>query len=164
MAISDRVVVMRNGVIEQDDAPPAIYARPKTEFVARFMGRANILSAPVIRREGNEVGLLIAGETVAAPLGAGDHRPGDTVRCVLRPEHARVDEGGAPLTVRRVVYQGSYVEYLVDIDGQEFTVLDNLYHRNGIAAVGETVHVSLAGAPLWVIGPAAAEAQANEAA
>ena len=164
MAISDRVVVMRNGVIEQDDAPPAIYARPKTEFVARFMGRANILSAPVVRRESGEVGLAIAGETIAAPLSGGDYRPGDRVRCVLRPEHARLEASGAPLTVRRVVYQGSHVEYLVVIDGQDCTVLDNLYHRNGIAAVGETIHVSLAGAPLWIIGPASDEAQADKAA
>jgi ABC-type Fe3+/spermidine/putrescine transport system ATPase subunit len=56
LAISDRVVVMNEGRIEQDGAPPDIYARPATEFVARFMGIPNIL--PMEHGERGAVRLL----------------------------------------------------------------------------------------------------------
>ena len=50
-AISDRVAVMNKGVIEQYDTPENIYARPKTEFVARFIGFENFI--PMKHKEGN---------------------------------------------------------------------------------------------------------------
>ena len=50
-AISDRVAVMNKGIIEQYDTPENIYARPKTEFVARFIGFENFI--PMKHQEGN---------------------------------------------------------------------------------------------------------------
>jgi len=44
MAISDRICVMHEGVIEQQGAPEAVYKRPETEFVARFIGHYNVLT------------------------------------------------------------------------------------------------------------------------
>jgi ABC-type Fe3+/spermidine/putrescine transport system ATPase subunit len=164
MAISDRVVVMRNGMIEQDDAPPVIYARPKTEFVARFMGCANILSAPVVRREGNEVGPAIAGETVAAPLGGGDYHPGDTVRCVLRPEHARLDASGSrsrsgASSIRAATSNISSISTGRNAPSWTISI-------TGAASWpwAERSTSRSRGAPLWIIGPASDEAQSDKAA
>src|SRR5262249_21182708 len=52
MVTSDRIVVMNKGRIEQIDAPQALYARPKSRFVAGFIGRTNFLEG---KRQGNEV-------------------------------------------------------------------------------------------------------------
>jgi iron(III) transport system ATP-binding protein len=53
MVTSDRIVVMNKGRIEQVDAPHKLYARPKSRFVAGFIGRTNFLEG---NRQGNEVG------------------------------------------------------------------------------------------------------------
>jgi iron(III) transport system ATP-binding protein len=85
MAISDRIAVMDRGSIVQEGTAQALYYRPATEFVARFIGRTNLLTGRVlsvsddraeIEVEGQRVGWL--GKTVAAP--------GDLLRLVVRPE------------------------------------------------------------------------------
>ena len=52
LALGDRVGVMREGELEQVDRPQDLYARPKTLFVAQFLGRANLWPARVLRKEG----------------------------------------------------------------------------------------------------------------
>jgi iron(III) transport system ATP-binding protein len=68
LAISDRVVVMNEGRIEQDGTPAEIYAQPATEFVARFMGIPNIL--PVEHAERGGVRLLGRAWSAVAPADA----------------------------------------------------------------------------------------------
>ena len=105
MAISDRVVVMRGGVIEQDDSPLNVYSRPGTGFVAEFMGKANILAGKVEAVDEATVRVRIT-STVAftLPPGSRAFKVGEAVRCVVRPEHIRVDaDGTMEAKVRRVV-------------------------------------------------------------
>ncbi|MGB3815111.1 MAG: ABC transporter ATP-binding protein [Shinella sp.] len=153
MAISDRVVVMRGGVIEQNDTPLNVYARPGTGFVAEFMGKANILRGRVETVDETTVSVRIS-TTVSLTLARGVRafRPGEAVRCVVRPEHIRVDpEGTMQATVRRVVFQGAYVEYLTEIDGQECVFLDSTYYRTGVAEVGQTLRLSIDSRPVWIL-------------
>ena len=79
MAISDRIAVMERGVVVQDGTAFDLYYRPRTEFVARFIGRTNLLPARVVSTAEVEVeGLRIA-------LATG--RPvGDMLQLVVRPE------------------------------------------------------------------------------
>ncbi|TIO00648.1 MAG: polyamine ABC transporter ATP-binding protein, partial [Mesorhizobium sp.] len=51
LTLSDRIVVMRAGEIEQTDTPEALYDRPRTRFVANFLGEANILENPGFKVE-----------------------------------------------------------------------------------------------------------------
>nr|WP_312841750.1 ABC transporter ATP-binding protein [Sinorhizobium psoraleae] len=51
LTLSDRIVVMRDGRIEQIDSPEALYDRPATRFVANFLGEANILETPGFKVE-----------------------------------------------------------------------------------------------------------------
>ncbi|NRP20331.1 Spermidine/putrescine import ATP-binding protein PotA [Ensifer adhaerens] len=153
MAISDRVVVMRNGVIEQDDTPLNVYSRPGTGFVAEFMGKANILNGRIEAVDQSTVSIRIA-STVAftLPRGSRAFRPGEEVRCVVRPEHIRVDaEGAMQAKVRRVVFQGAYVEYLTDLEGQECVFLDSNYYRTGVAEVGQMLRLSVDSQPVWIL-------------
>jgi len=152
MAISDRVVVMRDGVIEQDDSPANIYARPKTAFVAEFMGRANILKARIERVEGKEARAMIGGAPIVLPLDDVMVSVGEEIDCVIRPEQVSIDSNGAiEAKITRVVYQGGYVEYGVNIDGQAFNVVDYRHHLNRIASVGDSLCVSFGNTKPWPI-------------
>ncbi len=55
MAISDRIAVMNVGTVEQVGTPREIYEKPKTEFVASFMGKTNVIPAKVVERHGDKV-------------------------------------------------------------------------------------------------------------
>jgi iron(III) transport system ATP-binding protein len=148
MAISDRVVVMRGGVIEQDDSPLNVYSRPGTGFVAEFMGKANILNGKVEAVDDTTVRVRIA----STARGDRAFKVGEAVRCVVRPEHIRVDPAGTmEAKVRRVVFQGAYVEYLTDLEGQECVFLDTDYYKSGVAEVGQTLKLSIDSRPVWIL-------------
>ena len=152
MAISDRVVVMRNGVIEQDDTPRNVYSRPGTGFVAEFMGKANILEGEVGEVGESSVRTRIAGVDFDLPRGPHPLRPGQRVRCVVRPEYLRIDPAGTlAATVRRVVFQGGHVEYVTEIGGQECTITDAQYFHTGVAQQGQTLRVALDTRPVWML-------------
>jgi len=79
MAISDRIAVMEGGQLVQDGSAQDLYFRPKTEFVARFIGRTNLLRALVV----SETEVELEGFKVVLASG----RPvGSTVTLVVRPE------------------------------------------------------------------------------
>jgi ABC-type Fe3+/spermidine/putrescine transport system ATPase subunit len=88
-AIGDRAVVMNAGRMEQIGPPEAIYRRPATPFVARFLGLTNLAEGTVVGR-----GRVASawGEIVAE---AGDYRPGDRVSVLIRPEAASIVDGNA---------------------------------------------------------------------
>ncbi|MBC8716381.1 ABC transporter ATP-binding protein [Ochrobactrum sp. Marseille-Q0166] len=154
MAISDRVIVMNGGVIEQDDAPTNIYARPATAFVAEFMGKANILKAAVETTEEDRPGVRIGGAMLQLDWPGHTLRAGETIDCVIRPEQISIDPTGPVETsVERVVYQGAYVEYGVSIDGQPCNVIDYRYHANGIRSPGETLRLGFGASTPWPLGP-----------
>jgi ABC-type Fe3+/spermidine/putrescine transport system ATPase subunit len=87
-AIADWLVLMNDGLIEQQGPPEMVYRRPATRFAARFLGLSNLVDARVLGRE--EDALLF--ETPIGRLrGDGtilDAQPGDTVTLVIRPEAA----------------------------------------------------------------------------
>ena len=84
LAISDRIAVMRGGVLEQIGRPAEIYRRPATAFVAEFMGITNLLRGTVVRRDGSGVEVLV-GE-VGFRLAGIDAETGAALTFSLRPE------------------------------------------------------------------------------
>jgi ABC-type Fe3+/spermidine/putrescine transport system ATPase subunit len=85
-AIADWLVLMNNGLIEQQGPPEAVYRQPATRFAARFLGLSNLIDGRVLAREQHE--LLI--ETPLGQLRAtGEARLGEAVTLVVRPEAAR---------------------------------------------------------------------------
>lgn len=133
--MSDRIAVMRNGRIEQLGPPEELYERPRTEFVAGFLGVSNLLDAEVAGRGDPFAELRLSdGTTVRAPMGG---RNGTTqVRVGVRPEKLRVlpleGDGSGSSTdganaVEGVVLDASYIgvstQYLVETrDGHRLTV------------------------------------------
>lgn len=116
-AISDRVAVMNAGQIEQIDPPEVLYQRPRTPFVARFLGFHNVL---VGQRKG-EVVQTAVGELHPAVMPA---ELSDKVNVLILPDAAEVAEitqAGANKLSGRVVtisFRGRYYQLLVDIHGE----------------------------------------------
>lgn len=135
MAISDRIAVMERGVVVQDGTAFDLYYRPRTEFVARFIGRTNLLAARVVSAAEVEVeGLRIA-------LATG--RPaGDTLRLVVRPEMIDVSptpSGEATITQR--TFLGEKTDYLVALGGTTLQVSATDHYRRPPMEPGQPVAV-----------------------
>lgn len=118
LMMSDRVAVMNGGRVEQLGTPAEIYHRPRTLFVARFIGDTNILTGRVVRVEGGcalvELDGLCAG--LLASAGEVQAAPGMSVSLTIRPENVRLKApggGGPRATVEEAVYAGSHIRYLL---------------------------------------------------
>jgi spermidine/putrescine ABC transporter ATP-binding subunit len=120
LAMSDRIAVLNHGAIEQVGAPREIYTRPRSVFVAGFLGANNMLPGRVtaVGPEGTTVSVL--GATLAAPAHDGV-APGDVATVMVRPEsiQLRAPEAGLGADrlegiVRATIYQGSRELVLVD--------------------------------------------------
>jgi iron(III) transport system ATP-binding protein len=151
MALSDRVVIMNEGRIEQIGTPEEIYRRPASRFVADFIGRANFVEAKVEAVQARAVTVTMFGQTVTLPVEF-DPKPGDSVVAVIRPEALTLSNDPAlpQATVDQVMYLGSSVDYVVEANGQPFTVVDadprfgHVFKEGqtvGISFVPETVHL-----------------------
>ncbi|MEV4781499.1 ABC transporter ATP-binding protein [Burkholderia sp. LMU1-1-1.1] len=81
MAISDRILLLNNGKIEQQGTPQSMYETPETLFTAEFMGSNNRLPAKVVQRDGALVRLDVNGATVTGTArGAGGGEPSTIIR------------------------------------------------------------------------------------
>jgi spermidine/putrescine transport system ATP-binding protein len=142
LAMSDRIVVMNRGRIEQEGSAEDIFERPRTRFVASFMGARNILDVEITDRDPTAVRVRVGSRTLTLP----ERVPADvrTGALVIRPEKVRLDvEDGWPGTVNGRVYKGSMMSYEVQLDdGPGITAdvaHDDVAHRHEI---GEAVRVS----------------------
>ena len=120
LTLSDRVAVMRGGVIEQIGAPREIYDRPVSEFVAGFLGASNFLGGRVMAREAEIAVVETAGGHVRVLAPATTAPVGAKVRLAVRPERVRMSgPGGEGLrgTVRSIVYRGPVTHYYMDSAG-----------------------------------------------
>jgi iron(III) transport system ATP-binding protein len=130
LAISDRIVVMRDGIIEQVGTPAEIYDRPRNTFVADFVGSANLIRGrhrPDLGGDGLVV-LETPGGAIVHGVSAG-RRPGAealmavrTVRLLLDRERPAARVNVWPARVRRRVFQGDFTQYHLDWDGRTLTV------------------------------------------
>ncbi|MBC5783067.1 ABC transporter ATP-binding protein [Ramlibacter sp. USB13] len=120
MTTADLIVVMNNGVIEQAGSPEDVYQRPKTEFVARFIGGTNILRGKWDGQDGvaSANGLFLrcgSGEFAKDGDTAVSLRHHDVHLSATKPAETNCVQG----TVTRQIYLGSHRDYLVTLpDGE----------------------------------------------
>jgi spermidine/putrescine transport system ATP-binding protein/putrescine transport system ATP-binding protein len=120
MSLADRIAVLNHGRVEQVDTPVALYQRPRTRFVADFVG-ANNLFAGTLRDDGVEVaglGLL----PCKVPPGLTPDRP---VELAVRPENVRLAAGGLRGTVLDISFYGGTSRIAVEVAGREQPVVVN---------------------------------------
>ncbi len=116
LSMADRMAVMKDGKVVQIGTPVEVYRSPKTPFVARFMGRTNLIKGTVAG------GVRDGHMTVGTPLGdfavdVGATRPSGSVTLSIRPEALTVTDGNAANciagVVREVIYLGETQEFVL---------------------------------------------------
>jgi spermidine/putrescine ABC transporter ATP-binding subunit len=148
LAMSDVVVVMNKGHIEQMGTPVEVYEHPKTEFVANFLGNANFLPATVTAVTPDAIVVRLADGSPMTVSGGAVRgiAPGEPVKVVIRAEKLVLREAaGAPLNGRiaDVDYLGALARYDIDLaGGTRVRALSSLQHR--AHAAGEVVGVEVA--------------------
>ena len=122
MAVSDRIAVMKDGVIQHVSSPKSIYQRPANLFVANFIGRSNTLKAKLT---GDALsfanGYSVAYDNLAK-------REGEDVLVAVRPEEFVIDEkneAGIDATVMSSVFLGLNTTYFVELyDGTQAEIVE----------------------------------------
>ncbi len=130
LTLSDRVVVMNNGRIEQIGSPKDVYEEPKNFFVADFIGESNFFHAEVIKTVGPEMIIKVQGiyKKVANPKG---FSTGDQVLVLLRPEDMTIETQAEKQPshslyghVVEMVYKGMTVELIIRLEsGKMISIL-----------------------------------------
>lgn len=116
MAVSDRIIVMNAGRIEQQGTPRDLYERPATPFLARFMGESNPARGHV-RRVGPDAIRVRLGETEIEV--ANTSAAEGEAKVAVRPEAITVEAapgpaGALPGTVAKASYLGTHMEYSIE--------------------------------------------------
>jgi iron(III) transport system ATP-binding protein len=156
MIISDEIIVMNRGRIEQQGDARSLYSRPATGFVANFIGVANLVPGTVVANDGERYQVRLdlgQGRPVnvhaSSPDSPGADRPspGTAVHLSIRPEdillHRQQPAGRANILLGQVVsvgYLGNLVDYLVQTEAQTWRVQT---HPSEVFSVEETVHLEL---------------------
>lgn len=137
MVISDEIIVMRSGVIEQIGDAKTIYNQPRTKFVADFIGIANFLEGELLKREETEkkYGVIRVSDGVksyeARSAVCDEVQLGDRIILFFRPENIRVIPEGEPQRGKKnlfegeisaLVYLGNYIDCRVKAGTKEIRV------------------------------------------
>jgi iron(III) transport system ATP-binding protein len=160
MALSDRVVVMDRGAIQQVGAPEDIYRYPANRTVAAFFGTPNLLEATVqscARIDDRRIRLEVVGRGWRGPCeAASEVQPGRTVTVMVRPEDARIAAAGsrddAELTwsgrIAHTIFRGPVRSIVVQTDDGRLNVDAPPF---GNYAVGDNVTVMVAQRAAWAV-------------
>jgi spermidine/putrescine transport system ATP-binding protein len=133
LTMSDQIAVMNRGVVEQLAPPEEVYERPRTAFVAGFIGVSNLMPAQVVSANGASAELQLDSGARVRALGAEGLHAGERCQAVVRPEKLRIEEAnGSPADglarvegiVESSLYLGTATQFIVRLpDGVAMTVL-----------------------------------------
>jgi spermidine/putrescine transport system ATP-binding protein len=121
MDMADTVAVMNKGRIEQMGAPEALYDRPKTLFVSKFLGQSNIFVGEVSEKNADSVSINVAGKKLTVPVKRAEKTTGK-IAIGVRPEKVNFHEDKAPTSSAGLNIMGP--GEIVDI---RFTGVSNQY-------------------------------------
>lgn len=133
MAISDHVVIMNEGKIEQTGTATTIYNDPDNAFVADFMGSANFVTAEIIKKGKTTWKAKVLGEELDLPAPRLSDGVSEFV-CMLRPEATSIDkkEGDLTATVISYTYLGQVIEYELEVSNERIKMIDYRYREHGL--------------------------------
>jgi putative spermidine/putrescine transport system ATP-binding protein len=154
LSISDRVAVMRDGLIEQIGAPFEIYNRPATAYVASFIGTLNVLTAKLVDPETGSI--MVEGQTISAGRKL-EGRAGEELCLSLRPEALSLDGAGTEASGVRasgvpnflegelvnIKLLGSIVRLMVAVGRHELSVDAFNDPRRSFPGLGERVRLGI---------------------
>jgi spermidine/putrescine transport system ATP-binding protein len=153
MDMADTVAVMNKGRIEQMGAPEALYERPKTLFVSKFLGQSNIFVGDVSETSGDSVSISVAGRQIKVPTNRAEKTTGK-IAIGVRPEKAFFHEDAEPSAsaglnivgpgeIIDIRFTGVSNQYLIDIPNLgEITVFAQNVGKSPVTELGAKVWVS----------------------
>lgn len=142
MSISDRIIIMNQGVVAQSGKPMEIYYHPSNSFVADFIGEANFLQGRTVGMQDGVCKVEIEGREALVETASPVGEIQDCV-IVLRPEAIRIaDEGLLPCKVELSCFMGSYQNYHVRVGNTLVKIADNCPVNKKIYAVGDDAYIS----------------------
>ena len=151
MSISDKIIIMKDGVIAQMGTPQDIYYHPNSEFVADFIGDANFLKGKMVAHEGDEGIVEIDGHQVRV-ADAGHMADGADTTIVLRPESTVLaDEGPLPCKVIMSCFMGAYQNYHVMVGDTKLIIADYNPKGKHIYQAGDDAYVTFEAANAHVL-------------
>ncbi|WP_417881186.1 spermidine/putrescine ABC transporter ATP-binding protein PotA [Vibrio sp.] len=136
LSMSDRIIVMRDGVIEQDGSPREIYEEPKNLFVASFIGEINTFEAKVVKRNDEKtITALIEGIECSVHY---NHpvQPGQNLNVLLRPEDIRIEEIketediGIVGHVKERTYKGMTLDSVVELESGMRVMVSEFFNED----------------------------------
>lgn len=155
LSMSDRVVVMNKGRMEQVGTPFEIYNFPTTAFVANFVGTLNTADAEVVDPAG---GLLKVGDVqfITSDEGLKGKRKGDKIRISVRPERLGFEAEGRKenvleCTVESITFLGSVVRIQIQIGGTNFNM--DTFNRPSLKLpeIGDRIQVTCSSKAVLVL-------------
>ncbi len=146
MTLSDRIVVMNMGIIEQIGTPVEMYRFPTSRFVANFIGRANFVPGVVQEQNASKLIVKSLGEVITLSNVQREFAAQESVVLIVRPEMIRVKKSGELFKgiIRRAVYLGDVIEYDVEVSGQLITGVETDPYAMELFPEGEQVTVGFA--------------------
>ncbi len=153
MDMADTVAVMNKGRIEQMGAPEALYERPKTIFVSKFLGQSNIFVGDVAESSGDSVSISVAGRQIKVPTNRAEKTSG-TIALGVRPEKAFFHEDAEPKSdaglnivgpgeIIDIRFTGVSNQYLIEIPNLgNVTVFAQNIGKSPVTELGAKVWVS----------------------
>ena len=147
LSLSDRVVVMSEGRMEQVGTPFEIYNFPKTSFVAKFVGTLNVLPARVVDAASGRLDL--AGQQITASKAIGGAIPGGSVSVAIRPESVSMGDGAPGANrlsgpIADISFLGSIVRIRMSLGEGAGTVMFDTFNNPHLALpqIGAPVTIS----------------------
>ncbi|EIZ0311083.1 spermidine/putrescine ABC transporter ATP-binding protein PotA [Vibrio parahaemolyticus] len=136
LSMSDRIIVMRDGVIEQDGSPREIYEEPKNLFVARFIGEINVFNATMLERiDEKRIRAEIEGVESVVYYDK-KAQAGDKLQVLLRPEDLRIEEikeseeKGIVGHVTERTYKGMTLDSVVQLDSGMRVMVSEFFNED----------------------------------
>ncbi len=129
-ALSDRMIILNDGEIEQVGTPKEVFERPKNRFVADFLGKENFLTGALENRDGQPAIRMDSGQLLQV-RGSGSVPKGSDVTVAISPEEINLVDQGTPDggsnviqgTITDKLYYGDKTELVIDSNGQEIIVV-----------------------------------------
>ena len=150
LAISDRIAVMKKGVIQQTASPHTIYTRPYNVFVATFIGHSNLFKGRIEESSGSKAVVFADGFVLPMNNLNEEAKVGDDVIIAVRPEEFSIcGEGqGVKCTIKTKVFLGKYITYGLEFpddmlipDQPAIEFSQDLGHAERVLAIGDTVYL-----------------------
>ncbi|MDE2739554.1 MAG: ABC transporter ATP-binding protein [Paracoccaceae bacterium] len=149
LAMSDRIAVMSEGVIQQIGKAQEIYESPKNEIVANFIGETNILQATLLELNDEEAKYQIAEDFIITGDCVSGLVKNQEVKILLRPEKIRIGTSDNQVdsiqgTIQQSMYLGTDTEYQIRVPGEKaLKVRDqNGFERRELLPAGSEVSLS----------------------